>query len=492
MNSLSRYFLWLLCWVSLAPTSLLFAQQQSGWALDPHAGISAAFLQPAATVATPYDWEVNLGSLSGEISNNYIFLRNAAGMAFLREAGTSDGIDLNDTELSFLLNGTRYNYDFSQGDKRAFARVAVEVAGPALALQVGEYTRVGAFTRLRGLVSTSGLDRDLNYYPYNDVPNGVNIPVDEAFAAGAVWGEVGLHFSRAFPAGNDGEFRVGISPRYLMPLTGVSGYNPEGGALRQVGQDSVVVINPATELGLSDAFTNENSRTMVSGTGYAVDLGMQYAWGETDGPGYRYTVGASLLDVGGLKFDRDAQRHRFANPGEVSLVGDDYKFSGVDSVNIILGILSTEVNGTPDSQVGNDFSVGLPTALSVQFSYRPMEAVQFSASYRGDVPFAVRRLSRGQELVTAVHYSRWWFGAGLTVGVYDWRELNVGLQARLGPVYLGTDRLLGSVLKTQELDGGSFYLGLRIHDFAPGRKVKSGGRSPSRRNGSQRVKCYEF
>ncbi|WP_020568552.1 DUF5723 family protein [Neolewinella persica] len=492
MNCLSRYFLWLFLLISLSLSSDLYAQQQSGWALDPHAGLSAAFLQPAATAATPYSWDLNFGSFSGEISNNYIFLRNTAGLAFLREARTSNGIDLNDNELSFLLNGTRYNYDFPRDNKRAFARIATELTGPSFSVQVGQYTRIGAFTRLRGQGSTRGLDPDLNYYPYNEVPNGVDIPVDEAYAAGAVWGEVGLHLSRAFLSGNDGEIRFGVSPRYLLPLVGASGYNPGGGALRQVGEDSVVVINPATELGLSNAFTNENSELGVSGAGYAIDLGMQYAWGETDGPGYRYTVGVSLLDVGVLNFNRDAQRHRFADTGETLLVGDDYQFSGIDSVNYVLSTLSQQVNGTPDSQVGDEFNVGLPTAISVQFSYRPLEAVQFSASYRGDVPLGLRKLSRGEELATAVHYSRWWFGAGLTAGIYDWREFNVGLQARLGPVYLGTDRLFGSLLKTQKLDGGSFYLGLRIHDFAPGQKGKSGGRNRGRRNGGQRVKCYEF
>jgi hypothetical protein len=359
---------------------------------------------------------------------------------------------------------------------------------------LGQFTRLGVFTRGRSLASTRRLDLDLNYYPYNEVPNGVDIPVDEAFAAAAVWGEVGLHFSRAFLTGNDGELRLGVSPRYLIPIEGASGYSAGGGAIRQVGQDSIVVINPTTELGLSGAFTGNGTSGEVSGFGFAVDLGVQYAWGETDGSGSRYTVGLSLLDVGGLNFNRGAQRHRFANAGEVPLVGNDYQFSNVDSVNFVLSLLSQEVNGTANSQVADEFTVGLPTAMSVQFSYRPLEALQFSTSYRGDVPFGIRRLSRGAELTTAVHYSHWWFGAGLTAGLYDWRELNVGFQARLGPVYLGTDRLFGSLLKTQELDGGSFYLGLRIHDFAQGRKSKSGGRSRRGRRGSsgQRVKCYEF
>lgn len=493
MNRLSPYFLWLFLLSSLATTALLPAQQQSGWALDPHAGLSAAFLQPAATAATPYAWDLNLGSAGIEVSNNYIFLRSAAGLAFLREAGRSEGLDFSDSEFSFLVNGTRYSYDYPRNRKRAFARVATEVTGPSFSVQLGEYTRVGVFTRLRGQMSTKGLDTDLNYYPYNEVPNGVDIPIEEAYAAGAVWGEVGINLSQAFLSGNDGAFRLGVSPRFLLPVVGISGYNPEGGALRQVGEDSVVVINPATELGLSDVFTDSDAEVQVSGRGLAIDLGVQYAWGETAGEDYRYTLGASLLDLGVLNFTRGAQRHRFVNPGEILLVGDDYSFSGVDSVDNALFLLSQQVNGTPQSQVAAGFNVGLPTAVSVQFSYRPVENVQFAASYRGDVPLGLRRLSRGAELTTAAHYSHWWFGAGLTAGIYDWREFNVGFQVRLGPVYLGTDRIFGTLLKTQELDGGSFYFGLRMHDFAPGRSGKSGGRRPGgRRSSGQRVKCYEF
>ena len=378
MNCLSRYFFRLLLLSSLSGTAMLSAQQQSGWALDPHAGLSAAFLQPAATAATPYDWDLNLGSLSAELSNNYIFLRNSSGFNFLREIASSDGLDLNDIELSFLLNGNRYNYDFPREGGNVFARAAAEITGPSFSLQLGPFTRLGAFTRVRGLASTKGLDLDLNYYPYNEVPNGVDIPVDEAYAAAAVWGEVGLNLSRAFLTGNDGELRFGVSPRYLIPIEGASGYNPGGAALRQTGQDSIVVINVATELGLSSAFTGAQTDGAVSG--YAIDMGVQYAWGETDDDGYRYSVGVSLLDVGGLNFNRGAQHHRFANSGEVSLVGDDYNFSGVDSLSNVLSILSQQVNGTPNSQVADEFTIGLPTAVSVQFSYRPLETVQLSAS----------------------------------------------------------------------------------------------------------------
>jgi len=48
----------------------LNAQQGTGWLTDPHAGISGAFLQPAATSATPYNWDFTLGAFGVGVRNN--------------------------------------------------------------------------------------------------------------------------------------------------------------------------------------------------------------------------------------------------------------------------------------------------------------------------------------------------------------------------------------------------------------------------------------
>lgn len=481
----------------LVVTSLLFpitavAQQQNGWLLDPHAGLNAAFLQPAATAAIPYDWDLQLGALAAGVSNNYSFLRNASGLRLLRDARSGGEADFSETDFSFLLGNRLYQYDFPQTGKRIFGRVATEVTGPSFSLQLGPLTRIGVFTRLRGMATIRRLDQDLNYYPYDAFLNGVDIPIDEAFAAGALWGEAGLHLSRAFPVGNDAEIRLGVSPRLLLPVEGIAGYNAPGGSLQQVPGDSIIVQNGRVELSFTDGLRDSDAGGGRAGTGFAADLGFQYAWGDNGSSGYRFTAGISLLDLGVLTFNNRAEAYRFANSGEVLLAGSDYVFSTPDSIDASLAQLSLATNGTSSALVGNSFSVGLPTTISAQFSFRPLPEVQLAASYRGDAPVGLRRLSYGQELVTAIHYSHWWYGAGLTAGLYDWREFNVGLQLRLGPVYLGTDRLLGTVLRKTELSGGSFYAGLRITDFSRGNSGKAGGgRKRGGRNG-QRVKCYDF
>lgn len=469
------------------------AQQQTGWRLDPHAGLSAAFLQPAATAAIPYDWDLTLGALGAAVSNNYSFLRNASGLGLLRDARTGSQADFNDTERSFLLGNSRYQYDFPQTGKPVSARMAVEITGPSFSVQVGRFTRVGAFTRLRGAASVNKLDQDLNFYPFDAFPNGVDIPIDEAFSAGALWGEAGLHVSRAFLVGNDAEIRFGLSPRLLLPVEGISGYSAPGGSLQQLPGDSIIVQNARVDLNFTDGLRDATATGGRSGTGFALDLGVQYAWGESDATGYRFTAGISVLDLGSLSFSQRSQTYRFANTGQVLLEVSDYSLSTPDSIDLALTRLSLETNNTASARNGNTFSVGMPTTISAQFGFRPVRGVKLSASYRGDAPVGQRRLHYGQELVTAIHFSRWWYGGGLTAGFYDWREFNVGIQLRLGPVYFGTDRLLGTVLRKAELYGGSFYAGLRITDFTRGNNGKSGsGRKRSGQRGGQQVKCYEF
>ncbi len=470
-------------------SSSLTGQQGLGWLTDPHAGISGAFLQPAATSATPYSWDFTLGAFSAGVRNNFVYLENTAGYSFLRQVASAQESTFSETEFSFTVDGQKYVYDFPSGDRPIYAGLSAEITGPAFSVQIGEYTRLGAFTRIRSLASTRSIDPDLNFYPYDAFATNVEIPINEAYAAAAAWGEIGLHLSHAFAVGYDGELRLGISPKYLVGFAGASAYNPTGSSIRQLGGDSLTVANLNTELAFTNAFRQVEGTTGAAGSGFAADLGVQYAWGEADGSGHRYTIGFSVLDLGSIAFDRGAQIHRFTNADQVLLAGSDYQIEDGNYTDEAILQLSRDVfDGATNSQTGNSFTVNLPTAISAQFSLRPVEGVQFSAVYRGDLPLRSQQLSQGSQLLAAAHYSKWWYGAGLTAGVYDWDKLSLGLQLRLGPLYLGTDELFGSLLKREKLSGGSFYLGLRLHDFGGEKR----GRSRKGKRGSGAVKCYDF
>jgi len=230
------------------------------------------------------------------------------------------------------------------------------------------------------MAGTSNLDADLNFYPYDAFPLEVDIPIEEAYGAAAAWGEIGLNLSHAFAVGYDGELRLGISPRYLIGIEGASANSRSAGAIRKLDGDSIIVSNLRGEIAFTDGFRQADSGSNTAGTGYALDLGVQYAWGETSGGDHRYTIGLSLLDVGTLTFNRGARKHRFTNAGEVLLDGEDYEFEDNFTDQAISQLSRDVFDGAESSLIDDKFTVDLPSTISAQFSFRPADGVQLSAA----------------------------------------------------------------------------------------------------------------
>jgi len=489
---LSTYlrFLLLACLLVSCSFSTLVAQAHPGWALDPYAGISAAFLQPAATAAIPYNWDLHLGGAALHLQNNSFFIRNASLTGLARDLAGGTGIGLDETELAFRVNGRNYAYDFTTHDHPVFVHTSAEITGPAFSVQVGNYTRIGNFSRIRTIASTRRTDPVFNYYNLIGADGSAPFQLDPLYAAAVGWAEFGGHLSRAFSVTDDAELRLGLNVKFLLPVEGASFYNPDGSSALREDSLSRTFIDGDTDI----ALTNGDG-SGPAGRGLGADLGVQYAWGSIRGvSGYRYTVGASVLDVGNIVFNQRSRAFNFNNDGLVRLEGPLYDSTltagGIDAALEQLSRDFYDGNATA-ARRGSVFRVGLPTMVSLQLSARPTAHVFVSAAYTGDLPLRKQQLSRGQQLVVSGHYSRWWYGAGLSAGMYDWREFNIGMQLRAGPLYLGTNRLFGTLFGTGELAAADFYFGLRIHEF----NKKKGRKGKSRNGGGRKgktVKCYDF
>ena len=135
LSSLSAAFLSAALFTLSLPLS---GQQGFGWTTDPHAGISAAFLQPAATTTTPYNWDFTLGAVSANVRNNFVFLQDASGYSFLNQLRSAQEVTFSETEFSLSVDGQKYFYDFPEGEKSIYAGLSAEVLGPSFSVQIGE------------------------------------------------------------------------------------------------------------------------------------------------------------------------------------------------------------------------------------------------------------------------------------------------------------------------------------------------------------------
>ncbi|MEM9931756.1 MAG: hypothetical protein AAF840_18265, partial [Bacteroidota bacterium] len=231
--NISAFRLSLLGGVGIMLSFSLASQSAVTWALDPYAGLHGAFLQPAGTISTPYTWDLNLVSGTSFLANNYVFARQTSGIKLLRALNGEGAATLDDPNQTFELNGQTFRYGYPSGNQKVFARAGGDVLGPSLSFRLGETTRVGFFTRARAIVSTQGVDAELNYTPYFNTPLGVEVAVDPFYAGAAAWGEAGIHLAHAIYLTDDAELRLGGNLRYLLPVEGTSLSNPVAGGLRR-------------------------------------------------------------------------------------------------------------------------------------------------------------------------------------------------------------------------------------------------------------------
>jgi hypothetical protein len=97
-------------------------------------------------------------------------------------------------------------------------------------------------------------------------------------------------------------------------------------------------------------------------------------------------------------------------------------------------------------------------------------------------------------LAVVPRYEQRWFSFSLPIVLNDWRSLRMGVAARLGFLYLGTDNV-GSFFKKEKLTGGDFYAGLKINAFSLGQREKRGyhrddGSTARGRQKRGKIKCY--
>lgn len=481
--------LWLVLPAFLLYTSFGYAQM--GWYTDPYAGINGALLQPAGSVNTPYAFDLNLGELSFTVSNNYAYLGRASVLRTTQDAMGVETIFYDDEAQLLDINGRRYTYGYREGNTtERFARIGARILGPSLSFAVGEDWRIGLFTAFRGAASLPGVDGDFSYPVYDALPYGSLVSVEEQMqGAAAGWGEVGLHLARAW---GDGYQRssIGVNLRYLVPVGGGYLSTAGGGRVIKDSEGSVGLINADLEFG----FTRE--ATPSRNSGLALDLGWQTAWDEWEDGTYRWTVGVSLLDIGRLNFGEGAEVYRFMNPDTVFLRSEDFptEFTGEESIDPFLEELQESFTGNRDVRAtARSFNVLLPMSISGQVSFSPTPGLQLQAVFVSDIPVGERALRRGSQLSFIPRWSKYWYGVAMPVSLFDGRQLNLGAQVRLGPLFFGTDRLLGTLMPARRFDSADFYVGLKLFSIGGGKsnRRRGGGRGLFG-GGGRGVECYQF
>ncbi|MCB0528801.1 MAG: hypothetical protein KDC65_10025 [Saprospiraceae bacterium] len=484
------FFVWALaCTIPLFPRTL-YSQEQLGMRLERYSGIYSTAINPANTAFNPDPWDVSLLTVEFFFENSYAYLRNTSLPNALRNSeklvSAADISPENPAARDAIIQ------DFFEG-KRKMRGVAVgRISGPSFSMRLGEEHEIGFVTAFRTGISSYKIPGILEYQTISNVPLNQTVDIPRSGLQAMAWGEIGLHYSKRNTY-SDIYTAFGITPRLLLGLEGVYAraqsvfdYTPRGG-------DTVTFGRARWDYALTTGNFTDQSDSIglkVQGKGFGIDIG--FAWAAPDDEGdtdedYLWKIGVSLIDAGFIRFDNTAERHHIEFDTLITVTNAD--FPPRDDPHDILGDASRAFLGDPLASLqSRSFTIGLPTALSAQFDFKAAPKVYVAGLIVQRIPLWKYSLQRPNTLALVPRYEHRWFSVSLPLVLNDWQSFRVGLAARLGYLYLGTDQL-GSFFKKKKLSGADIYIGLKNNgfDLFAG---KGGRHGSSHRQKRRKIKCY--
>jgi hypothetical protein len=178
-----------------------------------------------------------------------------------------------------------------------------------------------------------------------------------------------------------------------------------------------------------------------------------------DAPDYLWKLGVSVLDLGLIRYNST----QYAINSSATY-NTTTKFFDLSQRNYDAGLMTPLLANGP-AIATNGFSVGAPTALSVQFDGKVYEQFYFYAGWVQRLPllgdFSMRRTNY---LTAAARFelAKLEVNVPMTLIEYEW--LNIGFSARFGPLMIGTDGF-GSLFGLHRSSGADVYFGLNLFEF---------------------------
>ena len=480
------------CYLLFCALSFLLnanAQEQLGIRSDNYLGINGNTLNPANSATTPFNWDVNLLELDFFIKTNYVFFENSSLLSLLN----------NDQDYIYGPNNRRRDVpreglilDYYDDNTERYGFSNYNIMGPSFFVRLSPRSSIGLITRGRAVASVTGIPPELSYYQFNSTIGQAGFTMQESVTAILAWGEIGVNYVHQIETSN-GQLSLGGTVKLLQGYEGSYVFNDIPIELSRLDGDSIQSSSGAIEFAYTSSLLDtEDYEFALNGTGIGLDLGAVYTIGGESAIDYKWKFGLSVLDIGRIKFTQNAARHAVSTDKPVSFGGPEYReFNRISETEDALRYFSSQVLGdSMASFQGNEFSVILPTAFSIQVDYKLKESIFINATILQGVPFGRNGLRRANLIGITPRIEKAWYGLSLPVSYYNFDQFRVGAALRLGPLFMGSSDL-GSIFQRSDLSGTDFYVGIKIH---PGLFGSSGGGSAGLNKSKSGIgpRCYKF
>lgn len=476
-----------------------YSQNYVGITPSNYAGVMGTDVNPASFVDGRFVVDINLAS---------------ANIGLWTNAGSFTTMDMPKWwAKSFKADSSGYNNphnDWMQPDSSFVDRYITKNYSPTSVNTIGIYNNVqvdvlnfmfhinrkiavGAAVKFRSITNVDDVDSKLAFLAENalnyDQLWNQNINETLLNVNHMSWMEYGLIYSQVLKDDGEHFLKMGAKAKWLSGYTAAY-LHTSNLSYNLYDSDSTNELVGNFSYGHSTGILNGDVGNgglpeVASKFGLGLDLGFIYEWrpdwkeykydmdGETniwrrDQDKYKIKVGASILDIGGMKFAKGGLSQDF----NVNQTTGFFNLNTFNSGNGILGIdsvINNLVENDPNwtanpSDANNTFFMQLPTAVSLQFDYHIYKWFYVNATGNINVqnkknPHRVRTVN---QLSITPSFDHAWFGVHLPFMMNKYSGFKSGIGVRLGPLTIGVNDWNVLFASGKKIRGAQAYAGLRL------------------------------
>lgn len=444
-------------------------QQNLGIRNGNYAGIQGALLNPSFIANSKLKWDVNVLSAGEVFDNTFLY----APKNDLTLFGFKRIIEGSIHENLFLTH-----FDPQNPNKLYNVSFSTEILGPSFFARIGKHNSIGltiagrTYVNIRDITGHMGqnafvylLQKDLWNTSFHDNTARLN---------SMGWFEYGLHYATVLYSEGRDELTAGISLNYLQGIA--AAYFKNTNITYKIVDTTHILFSHSTiDYGRTDIGDYRNIHKyndLNHGHGVGMDIGFTYVHLKDDENSYLYRIGISLIDIGTIKFNRNAATYHLQTENADFSNWHQSKFSGNVQLDQTLSAVFYHGDSTR-SRTNDHFNMALPSAISIQADWNICNHFFTNATIikgfgHGNQPGVIRP----DVYSLTPRYETKWYEVSLPLSLLYYRhwQPRVGLAMRVGYFFFGGDAP-GSLLKLHDLEGVDFYAG--VHFFIPGKPAAS-------------------
>ncbi len=509
----------MLCASSFLASGVAIAQNYLGVHSSNYAGIMGVDLQPASFVDSRFKVDINLFSFNTTNWTNAAYYTTedmpkwwtksfkadqlATGGYGYEVGGTNPYNDWMIPDSTFMDRYITRNYDANSTKTIGFySNTQVDVLN--FMFHIKPTIAVGAFVKLRSITNLDDVDPKLAVlleedWDYNTLWNQ-KFNEELLNLNHLTWMEYGLNYSQVLKDDGEHFMKAGVKAKWLSgiaaayihtnnfkyevkndstfaSLSGDISYGHSSGILDKIDQQNNDPNAPALALG---DFMKSSAKF-----GIGLDLGFVYEWrpdykeykydmdGETDlwrkdKEKYKMRAGISILDIGGMKFQKGGLSRDFSVNTNIdfnfrnAFDGDQTLHDVDESIDSL--ITNNPSDWTAQEGAGKTFFMALPTAISLQYDYHIWKWFYVNAT--GIVNVQNRRnphrVRVPNQVAVTPGFDHAWFGLHFPISYHKYSGLRAGIGTRLGPLTIGVNDFGVLFASGKKIQGAAIYAGLRV------------------------------